>query len=107
MNLNPQCPASLDDQLIHCYAEQINRHDSYTMAARRHLDDVSRGGQVCGCEDDEDEAANPDHECNTNLLTVEESARQAEILMGLAQAAATAAMAAATTMAAKPRDPRS
>lgn len=98
MNLNDTCPVPVKEQLLHAFADATNWHDSHSMDADRFLDYVQKGGQPCDCEDDEDEAADPEHECG-NLLDADECARQAQTLMGLAQAAATAALAAATMLA--------
>lgn len=99
MNLNPTCTAPLDEQLLDAFAFAINWRDAHDSTARRLLHAATNGGEVCDCENDEDEAADPDHECAENLLDAEQCLAHAQIEMGLAQAAATAALAAATMRA--------
>lgn len=102
MNLRPECPVPLDDQLLNAFAYAINWRDSHDMKAEQLLNESSAGGQRCDCEEDDwDADEDPDHVCAENLLGAVQCLKQAQIRMGLAQAAANAALAAATLLASR------
>lgn len=100
MNLRPTCPVPVDEQILEAFAYAINSRDFHDSDTKRYLADASRGGQICDCQD-EDYEPEDDHECADNLLDADECMAQAQIYMGLAQAAANAALAAATMAAAR------
>lgn len=100
MNLRPECPTPLDQQLLDAFAYAINWRDMHDSTARKYAESAASGGEKCDCEDDDYED-DPDHEC-ADLLDADQCLAQAQIFMGLAQAAASAAIAAATLSAKQP-----
>lgn len=97
MNLKPEAVATcpIDEQTLDAFAYAINWRDLCTSRARGLLDDARAGGQVCDCEEDDYED-DPGHECADNLLDAAQCLAHAQVEASLAQAAATAALAAAT-----------
>ncbi len=101
MNLRPTCTVPVDDQILEAFAYAINNGDLHNSTATRLLEAAAQGGQTCDCQDDDYEPDDDEgHECGT-LLDAEQCMAQAQVYTALAQAAANAALAAATMAAAR------